>query len=286
MGQTNCIKRMLSSIVDTVWLKIIFCVFLGSFVFSLPQFLFGAYRAEVGGTEVELCDADSHFPPDCSSANNTPLFMFFLGNILIGIGASPLFTVGTGYLDDIIHPKYVSIHLGVFYAFSVIGPAIGYGLGGAFLSVYVDPWMDTSLKTTDPAWVGAWWLCFVVAAVFSWIFAVPFLIFPKFLPDSAEIKRVRQKEMAQIYEGTDRGLDEVDLVTKVKTFPRHLKQVLITPSLVFITMAVSFSTLVVAGVVSFAPKYLEAQFNLTAGNASITVGAIGKIDFIWVGHIC
>ncbi len=245
-------------------------------MFSLPQFLFGAYRTDAGTTEVELCDLESHTYSFCSSVDNIPLILFFLGNILIGIGASPLYTVGTGYLDDIIHPKYVSIHLGVFYAFSVIGPAMGYGLGGAFLSVYVDPWTETNLKTTDPTWVGAWWLCFIVAAVFSWIFAIPFLMFPKFLPDSAEIKRVRQQEMAQVYEGTDRGLDEVDLATKVKAFPRHLKQVLLTPSWVFITMAVSFSTLVISGVVSFAPKYLEAQFNLTSSTASITVGAIGK----------
>lgn len=264
------------------------CVFVytGSFIFSLPQFIFGPYRAQAGGTEVELCDLTSHFPPECSSSSSAPLVTFFLGNVLIGIGASPLFTVGTAYLDEIIHPKYISIHLGVFYAFSVIGPAVGYGLGGAFLSIYVDPWFETKLETTDPAWVGAWWLCFVVAAVCSWIFAIPFLMFPKFLPDSAEIKLVREKEMAQVYEGIDKGLDEVDLATKVKTFPRHLRQILLTPSWVFITMAVSFSTLVVSGVVSFAPKYLEAQFGLTAANASITVGAIGMYMFLPTSMLC
>ena len=244
-------------------------------MFSLPQYLFGKYQPQAGGSETELCDLVSRLPSGCSSSNNTPLILFFLGNILIGVGAAPLYTVGTGYLDEIIHPKYVSIHLGIFYAFSVIGPALGYGLGGAFLSVYVDPWEETSLKTTDPAWVGAWWMCFLLAAIFSWIFAIPLLLFPKFLPDSAEVKIAREKEMAQVYEGTDKGVDEVDFSTKVKTFPHHFKQILLTPSWIFITMAVSFSTLVVSGVVSFAPKYLEAQFQLTSSTASITVGAIG-----------
>jgi len=244
-------------------------------VFSLPQYVFGQYQPRAGGNETELCHSVSHPPSDCSSSSNVPLVLFFLGNILIGVGAAPLFTVGTGYLDEIIHPKYVSIHLGIFYAFSVIGPALGYGLGGAFLSVYVDPWTNTSLKTSDPAWVGAWWLCFLLAAICSWIFAIPLLLFPKFLPDSTEVKMAREKEMAQVYEGTDKGEDEVDFATKVKTFPNHFKQVVLTPSWVFITMAVSFSTLVVAGVVSFAPKYLEAQFQLTASTASIIIGSIG-----------
>ncbi len=44
---------------------------------------------------------------------------------MIGVGAAPLFTVGVAYLDDIVLPKYVTIHLGIFYAFSIIGPAIG-----------------------------------------------------------------------------------------------------------------------------------------------------------------
>ena len=32
----------------------------------------------------------------------------------------------------------VSIILGIFYAFAVVGPAIGYLTGGAFLNLYVD----------------------------------------------------------------------------------------------------------------------------------------------------
>lgn len=247
---------------------------LGAFVFSLPQFLFGRYEAGNNVT-FELCHSGEDFT-DCSPANNFALAFFFFGNILIGVGAAPLFTVGTSYLDDIVHPKYVTIHLGIFYTFSVVGPAIGYGLGGVFLSIYVDPWYTTDLELSDPRWVGAWWICFLFCAVVSWLFAIPFLMFPRLLPDSHIVKKERNKEMAQKYEGNDGSRDEVDLATKVKSFPHHLKQVVLTPSWIFITIAYCFSSLVVSGVASFAPKYLESQFGLTASRASLIAGSVGK----------
>ena len=194
----------------------------------------------------------------------------------MGIGAAPLFTVGTAYLDDIVHPKFVSIHLGIFYTIGTVGPALGFGVMGAFLSIYVDPWKETTLEPSDPGWVGAWWLCFVAAGIISWLISIPFLMFPKLLPDSAEVRMARKKEMAQVYEGKDSIIDDVDLATKLKTFPKHLKLVLKTPSWIFITAALCFSSLVISGVSSFAPKYLETQFGLTASTASIIIGAVGK----------
>ena len=182
-------------------------------------------------------------------------------------------------MDDIVRPKYVSIHLGLFYTFSVVGPAIGYGLGGAFLSIYVDPWRETNLEPSDPGWVGAWWIGFLFSAVMSWLIAIPFLMYPRLLPDSHVVREERNKEMAQKYEGRDRdksAVEEVDFATKVKTFPQHLKQVVKTPSWVFITIAICSELLVVSGVASFAPKYLESQFGLTSSSASLIAGAIGK----------
>lgn len=245
-------------------------------MFSLPQFIFGLY-GEGTAEGFELCESGGSSQSYCSSGEKFAPVFFFAGNILIGIGAAPLFTIGTSYLDDIVSPKYISIHLGIFYAFAVIGPAIGFGLGGVFLSIYVDPWIETSLEPSDPAWVGAWWICFVFAGAVSWLFAIPFLMFPKLLPDNSLVKADRVKEMAQKYDGKDSGVEEVDLATKVKSFPQHLKLVLKTPSWIFITVAICFSSLVVSGVASFAAKYLESQFGLTASRASLIAGGVGKL---------
>ena len=249
----------------------------GAFIFSLPQFVFGSYQIGSNAkARLESCDAEVDFSSDCTSSNSFALAFFFIGNILIGVGAAPLFTVGTAYLDDIVRPKHVPIHLGLAYLLTVVGPALGYGLGGAFLSIYVDPWLETDLQPEDPGWVGAWWLCFTFSAVVSWLLAIPFLLFPRLLPDSHLVKKERELEMAQKYKGKYGLKEDTDLIAKLKSFPYHLKQVVMTLSWWFITAAICSSIIVLSGMVSFAPKYLESQFTLTASSASLISGGVGK----------
>ena len=151
------------------WLGISLIVMgIGSFVFALPQFLFGSYSVgSRGSARLEACLDNNDFSSECTESNNVAYAFFIFGNILIGVGAAPLFTVGTAFIDEIVHPKWVPVHIGVFYAVSIIGPAMGYGLGGAFLTVYVDPWREIDLDTSDPGWVGAWWLSFVFVGELS-----------------------------------------------------------------------------------------------------------------------
>ena len=59
-------------------------------------------------------------------------------------------------------------HLQTFF---VVGPAIGYMAGGAFLNIYTD--VDSGIEIKDlnsnsPLWVGAWWIGFIVAVFMSW----------------------------------------------------------------------------------------------------------------------
>ena len=163
--------------------------------------------------------------------------------------------------------------------FQIVGVACAFGLSAGFLSVYVDFWRELTvpLQPTSPAWVGAWWLGFLLLAVLAWILAVPFLMFPRVLPDSHLVKAEREKEMAQKYSARDTSADEnKNFLTKLASFPRHVLQVVTTPSWVFLTIAVSFlSFLQEFG--SFIPKFLEAKFHLPPMLANITVAVQGNI---------
>ena len=239
--------------------------------------MFGEYQFGGRNETLESCLDGIDFAPDCevTGSNRYSLVFFYAGNILIGVGAAALFTVGPSYIDDIVRPKYTSIHLGVFSTWAVFGPALGFGLGAAFLSIYVDFWVATDLTPSDPGWVGAWWLCFLFSAVMSWLLAVPFLMFPKLLPDSHLVKAEREKEMAQKYrKNRDTSAEDASFVTKIKSFPLHVLQVLTTPSWLFITLAISFSAFAVNGVVAFVPKFYETQFSLTASIASVVAGGV------------
>ena len=71
---------------------------------------------------------------------------------------------------------------GMMSALRLIGPAFGYALAGLCNSMYVNLYEETTLVTTDPSWIGAWWLGFLVIGIGQlmtfWILA----LFPKRLP--------------------------------------------------------------------------------------------------------
>ncbi len=247
---------------------------IGALVFASPQFLFGKYKSGSRiGLDLELCNDDRNITVECTISNDLAYMTYIFGNILVGVGASPLYTVGVAYIDELVFPKYVPIHFGVFQMISVLGPAFGYGVGSAFLSVYVDPWEDTVLITTDPSWVGAWWIPFILIACCSFLLAVPFLMFPKWLSDSRLVRKERAKEMAMIYE--KKYINEDNMTIIVKMFPIHIKRLLTNIPFIFHTISLSFLFILVSGFVSFAPKFFQNQFQLTATFAGLLSGGIG-----------
>ena len=251
---------------------------IGALIMAMPQFLFGGYVVGSNSNfHLESCNAHAE-GSTCNPSNVAAYIFFLVGDFILGIGAAPLFTVGTSFIDDIVHPKYVSIHLGIFYAMAIVGPAIGYGLGGAFLTVFVDPLESTNLVQTDPGWVGAWWLCFLTVGVVAILFSIPFLMFPRLLPDSHLIMEARKKEMVVQY--TSKHDEEKTLLAQLKTFPAHLKKLFSSWTWLFLTIAISCAFFPLDGMIAFGPKYLEAQFGLTSSTASLTLGAIGEWSYV------
>lgn len=252
----------------------------GALIFALPQ-VFGSYRpGREGAFTLESCEASEAtgeiFTTTCDVSNYWAYVVLLLGNVLIGIGAAPLFTLGLSYIDDITLPKYVPIHMGLFYVAVAIGPAIGYGLGGAFLSIYVDPSQDTVLTESSPAWVGAWWLCFVFSGVLSLLLAVPFLMYPRLLANHAEVVAARRDQHATSYRSKLEHED--NLKNQVKAFPQHMLELCRSKSFMFVTLGISFLFLTLYGMVAFGPKFIESVFDIPASTASILAGAVGKVD--------
>lgn len=248
----------------------------GALVFALPQFLFGNYQAGlVGNLTLQACEVTGDVPyAKCSSSNALAYCIILLGNLFIGIGAAPLFTLGLSYIDDITLPRFVPIHIGAFYVSVAIGPALGYTLGGLFLSIYVDPWVETRLQETDPGWVGAWWICFILSGLLSFIICVPFFLYPRVLSNYQQVVDARKSQHATSY--TSKYEEEKSLLNQLKAFPIHLLELGKSASFVFVTAGLSFLFLTLYGLVAFGPKFIESVFNIPASTASLLAGAIGK----------
>ena len=247
---------------------------IGALLFASPQFIAGTY--DVGknaNLSFEACSDKNDFSPDCSKESSSIYFIFVLANILIGIGAAPLFTIGTSYIDDIVHPKRAPIWLGIFYTWAVVGPAIGFGIGGGFLRLYVDPSRETTLEESDPGWVGAWWIGFIICGAISLLISVLFFMFPEKYPNTDFIQQERIKQMSV---QLSRQATKEDLVYRVnlRDLPRHILKLLARMPFLFITLVYSTQIFVVSGLVVFLPKYIETLFGISASSSGLIFGAI------------
>jgi MFS family permease len=117
---------------------------LGCLVFALPQLLVGEYEPIIAQA-TDLCysnetlrNTTNTLNTDCRGSKWYHMMVFVLGQLLIGAGASPVYNLGSAYLDENVTRKNSGIYLGIFYAVATLGPGLGFILGGYFLSIYID----------------------------------------------------------------------------------------------------------------------------------------------------
>ena len=71
-------------------------------------------------------------------ALRTYKYVFVLAQLIMGVGGAPLYTLGVTFIDDNVSRKMQPVYSGIFYSGTMLGPALGYVLGGQFLRLYVD----------------------------------------------------------------------------------------------------------------------------------------------------
>lgn len=67
-----------------------------------------------------------------------PVLLFVIAQMLLGCGGSPLFTLGTTYVDDHVRSDSASIYIGFMYSMAAFGPVLGFLLGAYLLSFHMD----------------------------------------------------------------------------------------------------------------------------------------------------
>lgn len=123
-----------------------------------------------------------------------PIFVFMVAQLLLGCGGSPLFTLGTTYIDNHVKRDSSSMYIGFMYSMCAFGPVCGFLLGAYLLSHHVDTFTwDVStmlnIDSSDRHWVGMWWGGFLICGLALIFISFPFFFFPK------ELK----KEKAKVY---------------------------------------------------------------------------------------
>ncbi|XP_045421907.1 solute carrier organic anion transporter family member 4C1 isoform X1 [Lemur catta] len=252
-----------------------FMIGLGALVFSLPQFFSGEYQLGSVFEDTCLITRNSTSCTSSTSPLSNYLYVFILGQLLLGTGGTPLYTLGTAFIDDSVPTHKSSLYIGIGYAMSVLGPAIGYVLGGQLLTMYIDVAMGQSPDVTedDPRWLGAWWIGFLLCWIFAWSLIIPFSCFPKHLPGTAKIQAGKTCQAHQNKSISLQHSDE-NFGKSIKDFPAALKNLVKNTVFICLVLSTSSEALITTGFATFLPKFIENQFGLSSSFAATLGGAV------------
>lgn len=254
---------------------------LGSFIFTIPQFASPSYKVATSTANLttlnELCKDPNDFTFPCHNPLISYYPLFVLGNFLIGVGSAAIDSLGTVFLDDNINPKYMPIYISTIFISAVIGPALGFVLGGIILSIYVDPWdqIPPGLTEESPSWVGAWWIGFLIASVLALILSFITFLYPSRLRGYREVDIIRKEEIVKTSFGIPFEFESTSSYSAlIKDIPRQLLLLLKNPTFIFISLSIAAGEFIVDGIANFLPKYIETQFSVTSSTASYLVGGL------------
>ncbi|XP_064417102.1 solute carrier organic anion transporter family member 1C1-like [Latimeria chalumnae] len=277
----------------------------GAFLKGMPHFFMGQYIYETATifttnstSEIPLCSTTENKYIDMETTSNTfkttvpgcekevrsYMWIFvLLGNILRGIGETPIMPLGISYIDDFAKEENSALYIACVQAVGCLGPLLGFLLGSLCAKLYVDiGFVDLdsiTISSRDTRWVGAWWLGFLIVAAISLLAAIPFFFFPKSLP-----KEGKGKKDSSIIAETSKCIQEdhrepkpshpqqLTISELTKDFVASLRALLSNP-VYFLFLVISilqFNSFI--GFFTFMLKYMEQQYGQSASKANFLIG--------------
>ena len=240
------------------------CLGLGSLVYVIPHFASPVYRISEEGGETQSsslcgqvgatqCEADTSKQGLASFR-----FLFILGQLLHGAGAAPLITLGVTFMEESVSLHNSPIYISVFQASFIVGPALGYVLGGQLLTIHTDFLQE--IVPSSSLWVGAWWPGFLVTFAGSFVIGLVMICYP------SSINRKRNT-----CTGTTQREGAMDIVRNLLAI---LKSLFSNPVYLFVSMGIGVDGFILGGLTAFLPKYIEEQFQQSAAFSAQIVGLL------------
>ncbi|XP_036876236.1 solute carrier organic anion transporter family member 1B3-like isoform X1 [Manis javanica] len=274
----------------------------GSILTALPHFFMGYYRfskesfmdpSENSISSLTTCSINQNLllnttsdieEKSCEKESGSYMWIYILmGNMLRGIGETPIAPLGISYIDDFAEEGQSSFYMGSLHAIAMIGPVIGFILGSLSAKLYVDiGYVDlSSIRITpkDSRWVGAWWISFLVAGLLSIMSSTPFFFLPKSQGKTQKERKVSvsmhalktNKEKSQVANLTNRRQNVTEHLTG---FLQSIKSILTNPLYVIFVFSMLLQVSTFIGGFTYIFKYIEQQYGRSASEANILLGII------------
>ncbi|XP_037505617.1 solute carrier organic anion transporter family member 4A1 [Rhipicephalus sanguineus] len=214
---------------------------LGNLIVAAVHFLSPAY--ELSQAETDLCPmADAVSSCTRSGSIRNFRFMMMFGQLLSGLGATPISAVTIAYIDENVQKRKSSLYIGILNSMAIVGPALGFIVAGYTLSYYVDITTDVSalgLTSKSPAWIGAWWLGFLIAGAMGITLGLITMSLPKYLPGYDAVRDEKRADQSAISVAST--LHSSEFGQRLTDLPRAIWRLLTNMPFVLLAFAVSFT---------------------------------------------
>eukprot|EP00794_Sanderia_malayensis_P000568 gene568-1226_t len=243
----------------------------GALLFALPKALKGKY--EIPGLTIHktICSSSNGLPGQCDLESSTSgyLAILCLAQFIMGVGTTPLFTLGPTYVDENVNPKVSPIYLGFWFATTFFGPGLGYIVGGTFLNVFTNGKMPDGMKLSakDPRWVGAWWLGFFLLSWFLFLSGAALLCFP------AEMPKFRKKRDEALKKG-ELQMAEKDIGTGIRGFFRATLSLCKNWTFIFASLGLTVRVFFGSAMGSFFSKIILLKFGGSSYEVGMMMGVV------------
>ncbi|KFM07345.1 Solute carrier organic anion transporter family member 1C1, partial [Aptenodytes forsteri] len=272
-----------------------FTMALGSLLTAMPHFFMGYYKYETASHTASSANLSSSINPcslhqhvnetlleisqsGCEKEPSSHMWIYILlGNLLRGIGETPITPLGISYLDDFAKEEDVPVYVACLHTIAMLGPMFGFLLGSLCAKLYVDiGFVDLGSITITPRdsrWVGAWWLGFLISGVTSFLAAIPFCFLPKSLkkPEEANNEKTSYRLLENMV--IMPCIFQSQLIYPfLSDFCTSLKKVL-SNRMYFTFLCCSllqFSSFI--GFLTYKPKYMEQQYGQSTSKSNFLIG--------------
>ncbi|KAM3615841.1 uncharacterized protein V6R79_008550 [Siganus canaliculatus] len=278
---------------------------IGTFIIALPHFIIGRYEFETSVRRVvnsrlnpspcamssaanlsQVGNPSEAPAAGCDGESNLYMWIYvLLGNVLRGIGETPVQPLGISYIDDFATEENAALYVGCVQTISVVGPVFGYLLGSLCAKIYVDIGfvkMETiTITPADARWVGAWWLGYLIAGVITLLSAIPFWFLPRSLPMAEtrcpekctpeQTNFIKESPLLKHKYPAD---DNTSFLEMAKDFFPTLRTLLGHPVYLIYLCVTIIQLNSLIGMVTYKPKYIEQHFRQSASKANFLMGVI------------
>ncbi|XP_076796866.1 solute carrier organic anion transporter family member 1B2-like isoform X2 [Arvicanthis niloticus] len=277
-----------------------FIMGIGSILTALPHFFMGYYRyatendiGSLGNSTLtclvnQMASLNATSPEivekGCVNGSRSYMWIYVLmGNMLRGIGETPIVPLGVSYIDDFAKEGHSPMYLGTLHSIAMIGSILGFIMSSVFAKLYVDiGYVDlSSIRITpqDARWVGAWWLGFIVSGLLCIISSIPFFFLSK-IPKRSQNERKYSaclhvlKTEGEKNHMTNLTKQEKQAPANMTGFLRSLKSILTNDLYVIFLILTLLQASSVIGSFTYIFKFIEQQYNKTASQANFVLGSI------------